>query len=824
MGGCEGNVRVSLSSIILFLFNLFQSHNCYSIYNITATQSLSLGQTLVSPSQEFELGFFIPNNSGNQYVGIWYKEISPRKSVWVANRENPVTVLDPPASLISSNGNLELVDGKQQSFWSTNISGVPSASASNSNITTVVVLSDDGNLILKDGLSGEPLWQSFRYPGDTFLPPNTALGFNTKTGERHVLTCWASNSDPSPGKFVVGIAPQRPPEAVTWKLDSSSTPYWRSGPWDGSKFIGIPEMYPTYPNVFSVAEDVEKGTTYISLNSYNSSFVTNLVISPEGVLKQMLKREGNDWYVNWEAPNSTCDIYGSCGPFAICKSGENLFCKCLKGFVPKSEEEWSKKLWTGGCVRRTNLSSCDKSLRGKRDGFWKMDGIKLPDFYEFVQLDQNAEDCRIWCLNNCSCLAYANVIGIGCLVWSKSLIDIQQFSFGGQQLCLRLTHSELVGDNKTRKTVYSVVAVSVVTISGAILVFIFHKRRANERVDASRDTLHCVDQNDPSDLPLLDFDSISIATNFFNAANKLGQGGFGPVYKGKLQDGRDIAVKRLSSSSGQGVEEFKNEIILISKLRHRNLVRLMGYCIDREEKLLIYEFLQNKNEIRRAELTWERRFNIIHGIARGLLYLHRDSNLRVIHRDLKVSNILLDEKMNPKISDFGLARMFQGTLELATTHRLVGTLGYMSPEYAMGGTFSVKSDVFSFGVLLLEIVSGRKNTSFHYCDQPISLVAYAWKLWSECRGLDLMDEVLADSFSPSEVLRCIHVGLLCVQDLATDRPTTPDLVSMLVSETDRPEPKQPQFAFQISLQCDLQTQSDNVCSLNEASITVLQGR
>ncbi|XP_062020772.1 G-type lectin S-receptor-like serine/threonine-protein kinase At1g61420 [Rosa rugosa] len=296
-------------------------------------------------------------------------------------------------------------------------------------------------------------------------------------------------------------------------------------------------MDPTYLNVFNLVEDVEKGTAYISFNTYNSSPVTNLVISPEGVLKQMRKREGKDWV-----------------------------CAKVRGGVAQRNLDW--------------------------------------------RLGQNADNCRIWCLNNCSCLAYAHVIGIGCLVWSKSLVDIQQFSFGGQQLFLRLANSELVGDNKTRKTIYSVVAVSVVTISGTILVFIFHKRRADERgnmkdakehfhwigtVHTSSDTLQCVDRNDPSDLPLLDFDSISIATNFFNAANKLGQGGFGPVYKGELQDGRDIAVKRLSSSSGQGVEEFKNEIILISKLRHRNLVRLMGYCIDREERLLIYEFLQNKS-------------------------------------------------------------------------------------------------------------------------------------------------------------------------------------------------------------------------------------
>ncbi|XP_062087400.1 G-type lectin S-receptor-like serine/threonine-protein kinase SD1-29 [Humulus lupulus] len=243
----------------------------------------------------------------------------------------------------------------------------------------------------------------------------------------------------------------------------------------------------------------------------------------------------------------------------------------------------------------------------------------------------------------------------------------------------------------------------------------------------------------------IDFGTILHVTNNFSPTNKLGQGGFGSVYKGKCPDGREIAVKKLSSSSGQGTEEFKNELILISKLQHRNLVRLLGYCIEKEEKLLVYEFMQNKSLDNfifdprgREQLNWGTRVNIILGVARGLLYLHRDSSSRVIHRDLKASNILLDEKMNPKISDFGLARIFEGTLDLANTQGVVGTLGYMSPEYAMGGVFSEKSDVFSFGVLILEIVSGKKNSNFHYYEKPLSLIAHvssSYNIFLECRCL-----------------------------------------------------------------------------------------
>ncbi|XP_031280581.1 G-type lectin S-receptor-like serine/threonine-protein kinase At4g03230 [Pistacia vera] len=303
------------------------------------------------------------------------------------------------------------------------------------------------------------------------------------------------------------------------------------------------------------------------------------------------------------------------------------------------------------------------------------------------------------------------------------------------------------------------------------------------------------------DLPFFDFESILAATDNFSEANKLGKGGFGPVYKGKFPGGQEIAVKRLSSVSGQGLEEFKNEVVLIARLQHRNLVKLLGYCVEGGEKILLYEYMPNKSldsfifdPTCSVLLDWEMRFNIILGIARGILYLHQDSRLRIIHRDLKTSNVLLDQEMNPKISDFGLARIFEGKQTEGSTNRVVGTYGYMSPEYALDGYFSIKSDVFSFGVVVLEIVSGKKNTGFYNSEEALSLLGYAWRLWREDKALDIMDQKLSPSFNKIEVLKCINVGLLCVQEDPNDRPTMSNVVIMLGSETATlATPKQPAF-------------------------------
>ncbi|KAB2637532.1 cysteine-rich receptor-like protein kinase 25 [Pyrus ussuriensis x Pyrus communis] len=352
---------------------------------------------------------------------------------------------------------------------------------------------------------------------------------------------------------------------------------------------------------------------------------------------------------------------------------------------------------------------------------------------------------------------------------------------------------------KGRRKHFSTIIIVVGYVGIALLVFslvlvalgcCFPGRREGKKNDEDMRTAESLQ---------FDLETLETATNKFSEDNKLGEGGFGAVFRylytlsqGMLTNGQEIAVKRLSKSSGQGVQEFKNEVVLVAKLQHRNLVRLLGFCLEGEETLLVYEYVPNKSldyflfeHKKREQLDWLSRTMIIGGIARGILYLHEDSRLRVIHRDLKASNILLDINMNSKISDFGMARMFGVDDQTeGNTKRIVGTYGYMAPEYAMEGLYSVKSDVFSFGVLLLEIITGRRNfLGFHRTNCGPTLIGYAWQLWNETKGLELMDPLLKDSCSPNEFFRYIHIGLLCVQEDANNRPTMSSVVHLLKTET-----------------------------------------
>ncbi|XP_062226994.1 cold-responsive protein kinase 1-like isoform X2 [Phragmites australis] len=323
-----------------------------------------------------------------------------------------------------------------------------------------------------------------------------------------------------------------------------------------------------------------------------------------------------------------------------------------------------------------------------------------------------------------------------------------------------------------------------------------------------------------------DYATLKKATRDFHQKNQLGRGGFGPVYLGKLDDGRKVAVKQLSvGKSGQGESEFFAEVNMITSIQHKNLVRLVGCCSEGSQRLLVYEFMKNKSLDKilfggdgSSFLNWKTRHQIIIGIARGLQYLHEESNLRIVHRDIKASNILLDDKFQPKISDFGLARFFPEDQTYLST-AFAGTLGYTAPEYAIRGELTVKADTYSFGVLVLEIISSRKNTDLSLPNEMQYLPEHAWRLYEHSKILELVDStVQTDGFDEKEAQQVCQIALLCVQPYPNLRPAMSEVVLMLTMKSDQsiPAPMKPAFLDRKRLK-DKNVTSDTAAEMRSAS-------
>ncbi|XP_048425688.1 G-type lectin S-receptor-like serine/threonine-protein kinase At4g27290 [Pyrus x bretschneideri] len=809
---------------LFFLFSLLRISAATALVTITPSGYLRDGETLVSVGGSYELGFFSPGKSKSRYLGIWYT-FSTDAVVWVANRGTPLG--DSSGLLkLTEQGVLVLLNSSNSIVWSSNSSRIAG--------NPISQLLDSGNLVVQDGKETNPdnfLWQSFDYPCDTFLP-EMKLGWDLVTGFERSVSSWNSTEDPAPGEFLARMDQHGLPQFFVMKGAKIQA---RGGSWNGLFFTGYgygvrepnpisgSEYLTEYgygvrePNPISGSEFVmNKDEVYYDYRLENMSTFSRYVLNTSGVIERFT------WLYqthSWELAlflTGPCESYALCGPFSSCTINSNsAICACLKGFVPKSLKDWNSGYWSDGCVRRTPLACSDG------DGFVKYSGIKLPDTSSsWFDKSMSLSECRGLCWGNCSCTACANLDirdgGSGCVLWFGNLTDIREFTLGGgQDLYIRIAASELdhvkKKSNFNKRQLLAILLSSAVFLMGLLIVgIILYIRKKKLRCEGHR-RKDCRDEylredGEEMELPLFDLTTIAKATDNFSSCNKLGEGGFGPVYKGTLLGGKEIAVKRLSKNSGQGMREFKTEVILIARLQHRNLVKLLGCCIQKDEKILIYEFMPSKSldfyifdQEGQKLLDWPKCFHIIGGVARGLLYLHQDSRLRIIHRDLKPSNILLDDNMNPKISDFGLAKTFGGDQSQANTNIVVGTYGYMSPEYVVDGIFSMKSDVFSFGVILIEMLSRKKNRGFRHPNHDHNLLGHAWILWIQDKPLELIDKTFCDSCNMSEVVRCLHVGLLCVQRVPEDRPSMSSVVLMLSSCDVLPPPKQPGFYTERSI-------------------------
>ncbi|KAK1257123.1 G-type lectin S-receptor-like serine/threonine-protein kinase [Acorus gramineus] len=561
--------------------------------SMTATETLSdNGRTLISSNELYALGFFSPNNSNKRYLGTWYQKIQVPTVFWVANRERPI--LDHTGVLnFTENGTLVLLNQTGTIFWS--------SSSATSTSTPVARLLDSGNLVLMDGAGDANVfaWQSFDHPTDTHMP-GMKFGWDLRTGLNRYLTSWKSVDDPSPGDYRNAIELRGVPQSMT--RDRRSVITFRAGPWNGLRWNGVPEqMNNTLYNYTYVSNNDE---VYYMYQLLSDTVVTRLYLDPSGVMERPVwVKNTQSWTSFLSDPSEQCDTYGLCGPYGICNMDTIPICNCLNGFSPKSPSDWNLREAKGGCVRNTKLGCGEGG-----DGFSKLSDVKLPDASNVtVNETMGLDECARKCLMDCSCTAYAtsNISsGIGCLNWVGELIDSRVFPRGGQDLYVRLAASDLdEGGQKKKKTPMGVIVAATVIpgilLLGVVIGYCLKRRRwwtrklnrrggANEYFRERR-------SGKETELPLFNLETVRNATNNFSASNVIGKGGYGPVYLGMLEEGQDVAVKRLSKTSIQGTEEFKNELTLIAKVQHRNLVRLLGCCIEGNEKMLIYEYMPNKS-------------------------------------------------------------------------------------------------------------------------------------------------------------------------------------------------------------------------------------
>ncbi|KAJ8549674.1 hypothetical protein K7X08_033381 [Anisodus acutangulus] len=820
-------MKILLVDLVLLLsyFHLVSGNNTRS-NTLLPGQSLSFSaaDTLVSKQGKFELGFFCPGNCEKLFIGIWYKNIPTKTVVWIANRDNPIHPPFNNSHLELSDGNLQLLDARTQRVWDSNLS-------TSSEYANRAVLLDSGNFVLTNGI--EIQWQSFDYPTDTWLP-GARIGFDETENKLQKLISWRNMNDPATGNYSLQLDPNQNGEFV---VRSNLRGYWRSGRLKegGFAFVGQGNYS---KDLFNFSYNPTEHGKYITYNVFGESVISRIVLHFGGSMRVFFwSKNHQQWYIVFSGPADNCDVVNVCGAFGICDINVSPLCECLEGYEPKFKLDWDINDYSGGCVRKTSLQ-CGSS----NTGFVRLQNVMLPASSESIQVGNN-QICEYICLSNCTCNAYANSNSGECLLWNGNLIDLKRLPNNSRQaeFNIKLFVLSNKGNKKSLLVALAASITSAIFICATCSYFLWRrklKKKGILRKIKFREMLLSESatnlskpgtsigkgQEKRSDIELKFFElhDLKAATDNFSPDNKLGEGGFGHVFKGQFPDGQQIAVKRLSTQSRQGLSEFKTEALLIAKLQHRNLVRFLGCCVEDEEKMLIYEYMPNKSldyfifdESRKSFLDWKKRHEIIIGIVRGILYLHQDSRLRVIHRDLKASNILLDEDMNPKISDFGTARIFSGNQNEAKTLRVVGTYAYMSPEYALAGLFSIKSDVFSFGVILLEVISGKRNKASYNNDSPPNLIRQAWELWNDGKAFELVDPTIVDSCHSEEALRCIQVGLLCLQVNAADRPTMSSILFMLSNEATVPSPKQPL----ITSNSDSGTTETSLCSINEVTIT-----
>ncbi|XP_031286835.1 G-type lectin S-receptor-like serine/threonine-protein kinase At2g19130 [Pistacia vera] len=603
------------------------------------------------------------------------------------------------------------------------------------------------------------------------------IGRNRRTKVAKFLTSWKNKEDPALGLFSFEPNPDGSDQYVM--LRNRTEQYWISGLWNGQYFSLVPEMmYLKSNDMFNISHVSNENESYFTY-SVAAPITFQFVMDASGQVQQMYWLEtSKTWFQFWSIPRNPCEVYAYCGAFGSCREQNKPFCDCLSGFKPNSEHDWnSLEDYSGGCQRKSQLQCENSSLvNGKSDKFMATSAKELPKHLQSTPV-ANIKQCETSCLNNCACIAYAYENN-RCSIWIGSLLNLQQLAVGdtdGKTIYIKLAAYEFSSPrNDKRKFIDGVVgSVAFVLLLGLVVVACLRwKKRTFKKTKAMEGSLVA-----------FSYKELQKATK--NFSERLGGGGFGSVFKGLLPDSSVIAVKRLESIS-QGEKQFRTEVTTMGNINHVNLVRLLGFCSEGTKRLLVYDYMPNGSlnsilfhETGSKILDWKTRFRIALGSARGLAYLHEKCRDRIIHCDIKPENILLDAEFDPKVADFGLAKLIGREFSRVLT-TIRGTRGYLAPEWISGVAITDKADVYSYGMMLFELVSGRRNSE--QFDSENSKFFPTWVASAITEGvnvLNLLDTRLEGNADIEELLRICRVACWCIQDDETQRPSMGEVVQKL---------------------------------------------
>ncbi|XP_039809155.1 G-type lectin S-receptor-like serine/threonine-protein kinase At2g19130 [Panicum virgatum] len=770
-------------SLLLLLLSLKQSP-LHASDTLTTNQQLSGNQKLISQDGSFALGFFQPaaeGSNGKWYIGIWYNKIPEQTIVWVANREKPIS--DPVSSslTISDDGNFVLlVNHSKSPIWSTNIKNTDVSS-------TVAVLLNNGNLLVRhESNTSAVLWQSFDDFTDTWLPGNK-LSRNKKTGVIKRMISWKDRGDPAPGMFSIQLDPNGSLQYILqW---NSSVVYWTTGNWTNKTgFIGVPEMSPMNPYPSSrfifqfVDNDEEAYLTYYIKN--DALLFTRTIIDVSGLFQTLVWAEAQQaWTIAFTKPKAKCSVYGVCGEYSKCNENAASPCSCLKGFSENRPNSWKLDDQTTGCRRNIPLQCGNNgSVTVKHDRFYAINGVKLPDNAQSIDAT-NVHDCELICLNNCSCTAYSH--SGTCLVWYNHLMNLQDNIDGSSDgIFIRVAASELSNsEHKKLWLIGIIIGGFIVLIFGVAILYFLHRRRT------ITNGLNHVDGS------LISFKYSNLQLLTRNFSERLGAGSFGSVFKGVVSDTTAVAVKKLEGFH-QGEKQFRTEVSTIGNIHHINLIRLLGFCSEGVKRLLVYEYMPNgsldKHLFGCTTLSWKMRYQIAVGIAKGLAYLHEECRDFIIHCDIKPENILLDASFVPKVADFGMAKLLGRDFSKVLTS-MRGTIGYLAPEWISGEAITTKADVFSYGMVLFEIISGRRNLEHRETSMETFFPVLVARKLLEGEVQGLLAEGLINGVDEREPERACKVACWCVQGNESSRPTMGEIVKILEGVIDVDMPPVPRY-------------------------------